>query len=217
MFTAVRYTTGYEKVLERISSNTFIELDERRGLNLQKPEVAYTITVVFLQEIAEYLKLHPDSVVDIHDIIRFGTENRESDGGEKEGNITPWVELPMFLGEGLEELPLTHYTKGNEKEIEAIAKQAQIHLKRANELDIKRESIAFVVCSAFLKEVSDYLRDNPDESVEISSLIKFRVVKKQDDEGHVDLIPIAELGELFKLGVKNDDETENDDDDDSDD
>ena len=51
----------------------------------------------------------------------------------------------------------------------------------------------------------------------VSSLIKFRVVKKQDDEGHVDLIPIAELGELFKLGVKNDDETENDDDDDSDD
>lgn len=215
-YTPIKYTAGYEKVLETVATNTIIDLDKRLGINLQKPSVAYTITVVFMQEIAEYLKLHSDSIVDLHDIIRFGTENREAEDGEKEGNITPWVELPMFLEDGLEELPLTKYTKGNEKEVESIAKAALIHLKKANELNIVKESVAFIVAVDFIKEISDYLRDNPDESIEIGSLIKFRVVRKANEEGE-DLIPIAELGELFKLGVKNDDETEEDDDDDDDD
>lgn len=215
-YTPIKYTAGYEKQLETIATNTIIDLDKRLGINLQKPSVAYTITVVFMQEIAEYLKLHSDSIVDLHDIIRFGTENREAEDGEKEGNITPWVELPMFLEDGLEELPLTKYTKGNEKEVESIAKAALIHLKKANELNIVKESVAFIVAVDFIKEISDYLRDNPDESIEIGSLIKFRVVRKANEEGE-DLIPIAELGELFKLGVKNDDETEEDDDDDDDD
>lgn len=215
-YTPIKFTAGNEKVLETISTNTIIELDKKRGINLQRPDVAYTISVVFLQEIAEYLKLHSDSIIDLHDIIRFGTENRESDDAEKEGNITPWVELPMFLEPNLDELPLTKYTKGNEKEIEAIAKATLIHLKKANELNIVKESVAFITTVSFIKEISDFLRENPDEQVEIGSLIKFRTITKKTDEDNSDIIPIAELGELFKLGVKNDDDTEDDEDEDND-
>ena len=215
-YTPVKFTAGFEKALETIASNTMIDLDHKRGINLQQPDVAYTITVVFLQEIADYLRTHADSVIDLQNIIRFGTEMRESDDGEKEGNIVPWVELPRFLDENLDNISLSEYTKGNEKEIEAIAKQTVVHLKRANELDIVKEAVAFSVAVCFIKEISEYLRMYPNETVEIGSLIKFRVVKKKNEDGEPEFIPIAELGELFKLGVKNDDDTEDDNDDDDD-
>ena len=168
---------------------------------------------VLAQEIADYLRTHADSIIDLHDIIRFGTEVRESEDGEKEGNIVPWVELPRFLDSSINELNLSNYTKGNEKEIEAIAKQCLVHLQRSNELDIVKECVAYAVAISFIKEISEYLRLYPNDIVEIGSLIKFRVVIKTDEEGKTEYIPIAELGELFKLGVKNDDETEEDDND----
>lgn len=216
-FTPIRYTVGHEKVLETIATNAFIDLDQNHKLNLHRPDVAYTITVAFLQECAEYIKLHPDTIIDIHDIIRLGTEVRESEEGEKEGNITPWVELPSFLDASVNDISdIENYTKGNEKELEAICKQALIHLKRSNELNALKEAVVFKTAAVFIKEISEYLRANPGDTVEISSIIKFRVVTSEDESGNTVFTPIAELGELFKLGVKDDDDTEEDDEDDED-
>jgi hypothetical protein len=70
--------------------------------------------------------------------------------------------------------------------------------------------VAYIVAEAFLTEIAEYLRSHPSEQVEISSLIKFMSCESTSENGEKagNIVPMVELGEKFKLGIKNDSLTE---------
>ena len=102
------------------------------------------------------------------------------------------------------------YTASCEKALAEISNRA---LQRANAehgVFLKFDSVVYTAASCFLEECAAYLREHPDEEITISSLIKFRTVKSESETGEKagNIVPVAELGERFKLGVKNDNATE---------
>ena len=105
------------------------------------------------------------------------------------------------------------YPSNCEKELQKICNSAKIRLKEENSLDIRSEEVAYTVTSVVLEEIATFLRANPDTVIEISSLLRFSTQKGESDSGEKggNIVPVVEVGEKFKLGVKNDDDTEEDD------
>ena len=92
-YSPIPYENGCEKELQKISENTLQMLRVEHGLDIKNATAAYTVTTAFLTQIAEYLHNHNNKKIEIGSLISFSTMNRESDSGEKAGNIVVVVEL----------------------------------------------------------------------------------------------------------------------------
>lgn len=76
-----------KNALDRLASSDF-------GIQIHEPLVAYTITTVFLEEVARELgnaarSSGGEAKVDLHGFMTIAVSNRETDEAEKEGNLVP--------------------------------------------------------------------------------------------------------------------------------
>jgi hypothetical protein len=106
------------------------------------------------------------------------------------------------------------YSSSCEKALEEISSRAKVRLFEEHKVDLKFDQVVYTTAEVFLQEIAAYLRRHPNEEIEISSLLKFRTVKNESESGEKagNIVPSVELGERFKLGVKNDEATEEDED-----
>ena len=215
-FVPAEFTASCEKALEEIANRARVRLFEESKIDVKFGEVLYTAGVGYIQETAAYLRRHPDEVVNIYNLVQFSTVRVESETGEKAGNIVPKVELLDFLqsAESHASADEIKYTESCDKALEEIANHARVRIFEENKVDLKRDGIVYKCCVLFIQEIAAYLLRHPNEEIEIASLIKFRVVKTESESGDEtgNISAIAELGERFKLGVKNDEATEEDED-----
>ena len=105
------------------------------------------------------------------------------------------------------------YPSHCEKELEVIAEAALVRLKEDHFVDLRKGEVVYTAAEVLLEEIAQYLKGHPDATIEIASLLKFSIVKNESDTGEKsgNIVPLVEIGEKFKLGVKNDDATEEDD------
>jgi len=81
----------YEQIYQKISNEY--------QLNIVQPEVASTVVLVWLEEFAKHLAAETEAngnkpvEVVLDSIMTIGTTIRESEEGEKEGNLVPFVTL----------------------------------------------------------------------------------------------------------------------------
>jgi hypothetical protein len=112
-FIPSEYNSSCERALEEISNRTLLRLKEENKINLRKEIVAYTTTEVFLDEVAGYLRRHPDEEISISSLIKFRTAESTSETGEKAGNIVPVVELGEKFKLGVKNDALTEEEEEN--------------------------------------------------------------------------------------------------------
>ena len=106
------------------------------------------------------------------------------------------------------------YTPSCEKALENISNRAVVRIKEENGINLRNEVVAYTAAHVMLEEIAAYLRAHPEEEIAIGSLIKFRTAESTSDTGEKagNIVPVVELGEKFKLGVKNDALTEEEED-----
>ncbi len=109
----------------------------------------------------------------------------------------------------------SEYDSSCQSALEEICNATMTRLKEENKVNFRNELVVFTCVDLFLQEVARYIRRNPDEEVTIASLIKFRTARSESETGEKggNIVPVCELGEKFKLGVKNDDLTDGEEDD----
>ena len=102
------------------------------------------------------------------------------------------------------------YTSSCEKALTEISNRALQQANAEHGVWLKFDSVVYTAASCFLEQCAAYLREHPDEEITIASLIKFRTTTAMSETGEKagNIVPVAELGERFKLGVKNDNATE---------
>jgi hypothetical protein len=106
------------------------------------------------------------------------------------------------------------YNASSEKAMDEISNRTRIRLLEENKLDLKFDEVVNTVLVTSIKEIAAYLKRNPDTEIDISSLLKFGTHSSDSETGEKagNIVPYVEIGEVFKLGVKNDDATEEEDD-----
>ncbi len=80
-------------VMSAVCKNTLDRLKAEAGIDIQEPEVAFTVSTVFMEEALRYLaeKAHHnngEAKVEIYKLMTLGVDLRESDTAEKDGNFT---------------------------------------------------------------------------------------------------------------------------------
>lgn len=180
-----------------------MEAMKEKSINLLQPEVVYTVAVKFLKQMFTSFKTYPDSKIPISTLMTFGTENTESENGEKAGNIVPTCTINDFAKKLVKdpEAKDKNDTDDFDKTIQNICENTMIELKEINHVDIKEPRVAYITIVAFMKEVLKYLSQHNTDTIVLGSLMNISV-----EDGS----PRVELGEQAKLLVKNDDATEED-------
>ena len=104
------------------------------------------------------------------------------------------------------------YTESSAKALEDIAERARAALKKENYLDVQFGSVVYSCTVKFLETLAQYLAENPEDAIDISSLLKFSVENREDKKAEKagNIVPVVEVGERFKLACKNDNSTEED-------
>ena len=107
------------------------------------------------------------------------------------------------------------YTGKSEKEMIKISTAACERVLAECNANLREHRVVYTVAHVFLEEVARFLREHPDAKLQMGSLMTFstNVSTGDDSEKAGNIVPVIELGEQFKLGVKNDAETESDDED----
>lgn len=107
--------------------------------------------------------------------------------------------------------PLKDYKEAFDK----INKAARARLSAENNLDIGEDIVGYTVALTYLEEVAHYLRNESEAtgkpvSLQMDGVLTFgtNTVESETGEKSGNLVPYVTLGELFKLGVKNDASTE---------
>lgn len=93
-YTPLKFNEANEALLEEACKNAAIRLDRKNGIVIGEPDAIYAISVTFLEEVMKALSRKfnntgSDASVEIHRFMTITLTNRESDEGEKDGNIVP--------------------------------------------------------------------------------------------------------------------------------
>lgn len=86
------------EIMGVICKNTQDRLySDQFGIDIQEPEVAFTIATVFLEEVFRELALRAqrnggEAKVELFKLLTIGVDLRESDSAEKDGNYTVFLE-----------------------------------------------------------------------------------------------------------------------------
>ena len=209
------YTENCAKQLDFICDQAFNACLNINGLDLTDKTVLYSCSIKFLEKAAKYIGIHPETVLDIGGLLEFSVENREDDKGEKAGNIVPVVKIgdkfiKIIKGDHEEDLDINRdgkytpetYPESCTRELDKICDEAMVAMEHENNVDVTDPTVIYTALIRFIERVAEFLATNKDNVIDISSLIKFRIEDKKK------LIPGVEIGERFKLAVKNDDATE---------
>lgn len=95
------------KFLEKVDSAAYERLKSNEcNLDIGLPNVAYTTTIVYLEELSRQLKEEVEATgrpiaVSLGSLMTISIDNRESDTGEKAGNLVPTVELGEMFKLGI--------------------------------------------------------------------------------------------------------------------
>ena len=101
-YNPMKFTDSSKKILMEASKNTLIRLKSKEfGIWIHDEKAPFTISVVFLEEVARVLateaKVNGDVSAEIAKFMTMSIVNRESENGEKEGNLVPKIEAgPTF-------------------------------------------------------------------------------------------------------------------------
>ena len=226
-FTPIAYTGSCEKALTEISNRALQQLQAECTIWLKFDTVVYTAVSSFTEQCAVYLREHPEEAIPVDALVKFMTVKSESETGEKAGNIVPVAEIGeefIRLATSESEAPQAFdtssttaaqykpipYPEGYEKILSEISNRALQQINAEYSVWMKEAEVVYSNAVCFFRQCAAYLYISPDEEITLSSLIKFRMVQTENENGEKVLVPVAELGERFKLGVKNDNATEED-------
>lgn len=203
--------------LDTICQQAYYHILNYNGLDVNDKTVVYSATVKFLEKAASYIGKNPEDEIRIANLLSISVANRNDEKGEKAGNIVPVVTvLPDFdaivNGEiDLDERPKSvkfkeeEYPDGYGKILKTICNEAMVVMMNENNVDVSDENVIYISVCRFIETLADYLKHNKDYVIDISSLLKFRLKYIEDQNIYV---PSVDIGERFKLSVKNDDSTE---------
>ena len=210
------YSESCSNQLDSICTNAYYNTLNYNGLDINDKTVLYSATIKFLEKAASYIGKNPEDVIKIANLIEISVANRADDVGEKAGNIVPVVNiLPDFNAIVNGEIDLDNrekslkfkeeeYPEECTKTIKAICNEAMVVLMNENNVDVSEENVIYIAVVRFLESLAEYLKNNKDYVIDISSLLKFRLTLSEDNI----YIPSVDIGERFKLAVKNDNTTE---------
>ena len=207
------WTKASATILEHIATNALERMCAKFKLNMRYPSVVHTTAIMGFRELAKYMGDNPDVTLDIGDLLIHSVNNRPDDKGEKAGNIVPSVVLGKHFLDIFEngicedfERPAVYvhaeYPKECSKDIEKICEKAKVRLSVEHHLNLEYPDIIYQDMVTYLEEIAMYMKEHPDDVIDLGSFYKFSVSKG---------VPQIELGERFKLACKNDDSTEEDD------
>jgi hypothetical protein len=215
-----------EKSLEAICKNVRNRLFERNHLTFTEDNFSYTTTILFLNNLSEYLGNHPNETINVHDLLIYSVVNRPDDKGEKGGNIVPDIKVgarfQRIFENGFSEEDLTPYPMKNKEEVnftpEPYPEECEDQLNRICEdvhqalipapynTDVVLPSVVYTIVVAFLDELARVLGENKDSVIHLDT---YHIFSTSEFEGKV--LPHIECGETFKVNIKDDDVTENED------
>ena len=115
-FIPSEYDSGCQSALEEICNATMTRLKQENYVNFRNELVVFTCVDVFMQELARYIRNHPEEEVTIASLIKFRTSRSESENGEKGGNIVPVCELGEKFKLGVKNDDLTDGEEDDEEE-----------------------------------------------------------------------------------------------------
>ena len=216
-----------EKSLEAICKNVRNRLFERNHLTYTEDNFSYTTTILFLNNLSEYLGNHPNETINVHDLLIYSVVNRPDDKGEKGGNIVPDIKVgPRFqriFENGFSEEDLTPFPVKNKEEVnftpEPYPEECESQLNKICEdvhqalipapynTDVVLPTVVYTIVVAFLDELARVLGENKDSVIHLDT---YHIFSTAEFEGKV--LPHIECGETFKVNIKDDDVTENEDD-----
>ena len=90
-----------KEATQEITEKAAVIAKEECGIDLEgRSSIVYDLTEIFFRCATEYLRNHNQSIINIGNYIRLSTVEDKTDGGEKDGNIVPVVEIgeKMKLG-----------------------------------------------------------------------------------------------------------------------
>ena len=211
------YTESCANQLDNIAQDAYYMALNYNGIDMSDKTVIYSAAIKFLEKAASYIGKNPEDVLNINNLITLSVTNREDDKGEKAGNIVPVVEvgsdfISIVSGNiDLDDRPKSpkykeeEYPPESEKALKTISNEAMTVMMNENNVDVSDENVIYVSICRFLEGIALYLKRNKDQLIDLASLLRFKCEYNVDDNSYV---PKIEIGERFKLAVKNDDSTE---------
>jgi hypothetical protein len=102
------------------------------------------------------------------------------------------------------------FTEASAKELDKICDQTVTACLSENCLDLHDKTVVYTTVVRFLERCAQYIGEHPDAKIDISSLIKISAENRADKKGEKagNIVPMIEVGEKFKLAIKDDASTE---------
>ena len=102
------------------------------------------------------------------------------------------------------------FTEASAKELDKICDQTVTACLSENSLDLHDKTVVYTTVVRFLERCAVYISEHPDAKIDISSLIKISAENRADKKGEKagNIVPMIEVGEKFKLAIKDDASTE---------
>jgi hypothetical protein len=223
-YSGLSFAKASAKELDQITKNVYARVHHRNHLDYSDMILSHSTTILAFDKIGERLGNHPDATINHHDQLIFSVVNRPDDKGEKGGNIVPDIKVgPRFMrifenGLSPEDIdPIQPVEKGpknfvpepwceeSEKDLKAVYEEVYDALLQAPySVDVVDPSVPYTMNVDFIDEIALMTGQNHDIAIHVGPYLIFSTTEVDGK-----FLPHIEIGEKFKLQVKNDDATEN--------
>lgn len=225
-YTGLSFAKASAKELDVWSKNLYNRVHTRNYLDYSDPLLGYTILTLFFNKLGERLGNHPEIEINAHDSLIYSVVNRPDDKGEKGGNIVPDIKIgPRFMRifengyapEDLEPLPVDDkgvknfvpekWNEESENDLKAVCEDVyEALLDPPYNVDVVDPSVIYTVAVDGIDEIARMTGENHDIALHIGA---YHIFSSSEVDGK--FLPHVEIGEKFKISIKNDDATENED------